>query len=98
MNRPEVRNALSKQMFIDLAKSLSKAIRSRDVRFIAITGAGDSFSAGLDIKQVGGFASKTEAKNFVYKMVRPFWTQLLNCEKPVLSVVDGPAYGAGAEI
>src|SRR5262249_25085422 len=50
------------------------------------------------IKQVHGFTSKTEAKNFVYKLVRPFWQQILNCEKPILAIVDGPAYGAGAEI
>src|SRR5213594_4579209 len=98
MNRPEVRNALSKQMFSDLAKSLGRAVRDSNVRFIAITGAGDSFSAGLDIKQVHGFESKTEAKNFVYSLVRPFWRQMLNSEKPILAVVDGPAYGAGAEI
>jgi len=98
MNRPEVRNALSKQMFSDLAKSLGKAIRDPNIRFIAITGAGDSFSAGLDIKQVHGFESKTEAKNFVYSLVRPFWRQMLNSEKPILAVVDGPAYGAGAEM
>ena len=98
MNRPEVRNALSKQMFKDLTESLSKATRDPNLRFIAITGAGNSFSAGLDVKQVGGFATKSEAKKFVIRIVRPFWKQLLGCEKPVLAMVDGPAFGAGAEI
>ncbi len=98
MNRPDVRNALSKQMFRDLAQSLAKASKDPNISFIAITGAGDSFSAGLDIKQVGGFASKAEARSFVYKIVKPFWQQLFDCEKPILSVVNGPAYGAGAEI
>src|SRR5437867_11227797 len=63
MNRPEVRNALSKQMFSDLAKSLGKAIRDPNIRFIAIKGEGYSFSAGLVIKQVHGFASTTVAKH-----------------------------------
>ncbi len=98
MNRPEVRNALSKQMFSDLAKSLAKASRDPKIHFIVITGSGNSFSAGLDIKQVHEFESKTEAKNFVYKLVGPFWNQMLNSEKPILAVVDGPAFGAGAEI
>ena len=98
MNRPEVRNALSKQMFSDLTKSIAKASRDPKIQFLAITGSGDSFSAGLDIKQVHEFASKTEAKNFVYKLVGPFWNQMLDIEKPILAVVDGPAYGAGAEI
>jgi len=30
--------------------------------------------------------------------VKPFWDQLFKCEKPIISLVDGPAYGAGAEI
>ncbi len=98
MNRPRVLNALSKEMFRDLTLALAKATRTKNIRFIAITGAGDSFSAGLDIKQVGGFASKAEARNFVYKIVKPFWNQLFDCDKPVISAVNGPAYGAGAEI
>lgn len=98
MNRPEAKNALSKKMFRDLTKSLSKAILNKAIRYVVITGARDSFSAGLDIKQVGSFASLLEAKDFVYKLVKPFWKMLLNCDKPVLAVVDGPAYGAGAEI
>src|SRR5262249_57675448 len=50
------------------------------------------------IKQVHGFTSKTEAKNFVYKLVRPFWQQILNCEKPILAIADGAGCGGGAEI
>jgi len=98
MNRPEVKNALSKQMFSELDESLRKAIQNRGIKFIAITGAGHSFSAGLDIKQVGSFETRIIAKNFVYQRVRPFWSRMLDCEKPIMSVVDGPAYGAGAEI
>ncbi len=98
MNRPRVLNALSKGMFRDLRNALARASKRRGIRFIAITGAGGAFSAGLDIKQVGGFESKAEAKAFVYELVKPFWDQLFSCDRPVLSVVDGPAYGAGAEI
>jgi enoyl-CoA hydratase/3-hydroxyacyl-CoA dehydrogenase len=98
MNRPEVRNALSKGMFRDLKKALATASRDEAIRFIAITGAGESFSAGLDIKEVGSFESKSDARAFVYGVVKPFWDQLLSCDKPILSIVDGPAYGAGAEI
>src|SRR6266851_8214512 len=98
MNRPQVLNALSKEMFRDLALALARARKSKKVRVVAITGAGQSFSAGLDIKQVGSFASQTEARNFVYNLVKPFWDRLFDCDKPILAVVNGSAYGAGAEI
>lgn len=98
MNRPQVLNALSKGMFRDLRKALGLAAKDDDARVVEITGAGKAFSAGLDIREVGGFKSRAEAKEFVYGIVKPFWDQLFKCEKPVISLVDGPAYGAGAEI
>src|SRR2546425_12778712 len=98
MNRPQVLNALSKGMFRDLRKALSIASKNGDARVVEITGAGKAFSAGLDIREVGGFKSRAEAKEFVYGLVKPFWDQLFKCKKPVISLVDGPAYGAGAEI
>jgi enoyl-CoA hydratase / 3-hydroxyacyl-CoA dehydrogenase len=98
MNRPEVLNALSKGMFRDLSKALELATRDSNVRVVELTGAGKAFSAGLDIREVGEFKSRAEAKEFVYGLVKPFWDQLFKCEKPVISLVDGPAYGAGAEI
>ena len=98
MNRPQVLNALSKGMFRDLRNALRLATENRDARVVEITGAGTAFSAGLDVREVGGFKSRAEAKEFVYGLVKPFWDQLFKCEKPVISLVDGPAYGAGAEI
>jgi enoyl-CoA hydratase/carnithine racemase len=98
MKRPEVLNALSKGMFRDLRKAFGLATQDDDARIVEITGAGKAFSAGLDIREVGRFKSRTEAKEFVYGLVKPFWDQLFKCEKPVIALVDGPAYGAGAEI
>lgn len=98
MNRPESLNALSKGMFRELEAKLRDASKDRAVSFIAIKGEGRAFSAGLDVKEVSGFASRQEAREFVYSLVKPFWKRFLECEKPILSMVDGPAYGAGAEI
>ena len=98
MNRPESLNALSKGMFRELETKLNDASKDRAVSFIAINGKGRAFSAGLDVKEVSGFTSRREAREFVYGLVKPFWKRFLECEKPILSMVDGPAYGAGAEI
>jgi len=98
MNRPEALNALSKGMFRELEANLRDASRDRAVSSIVIRGEGRAFSAGLDVKEVSGFASRREAHEFVYDLVKPFWKRFLESEKPILSMVDGPAYGAGAEI
>jgi enoyl-CoA hydratase / 3-hydroxyacyl-CoA dehydrogenase len=98
MNRPEALNALSKGMFRELEANLRNASKDRAVSTIVLKGEGRAFSAGLDVKEVSGFSSHREAREFVYGLVKPFWRRFLECEKPILSMVDGPAYGAGAEI
>ncbi len=98
MNRPHVLNALSETMFRGLTQGLEAAARSDVARSIVITGRGKAFSAGLDIKQVASFPSQSDAKAFVYGLVKPFWDTFLRCDKPLVSVVNGVAYGAGAEI
>ena len=98
MNRPEVLNALSRGMFKELHDSLRNASKDPSVYWVVIKGSGRAFSAGLDIKEVSGFASYSEARGFVYGLVKPYWEQHFKCDKPILSAVDGPAYGAGAEI
>lgn len=98
MNRPEVLNALSKGMFRNLERLIRSASTDPSVYFLVIKGSGRAFSAGLDIKEVGSLETKQQARKFVYDLVKPFWERLFECVKPVISVVDGPAYGAGAEI
>ena len=98
MNRPESLNALSKEMFRELEASLRDASKDRTVSSIILKGEGRAFSAGLDVKEVSGFASRREARNFVHGLVKPFWNRFLEAEKPIISMVQGPAYGAGAEI
>jgi enoyl-CoA hydratase/carnithine racemase len=98
MNRPNVLNALSKGMFKELKQALQAASRDPKVFMVGVRGSGRAFSAGLDVREVSGFTSRKEAREFVYDMVKPFWDSYLKCDKPILSVVDGPAYGAGAEI
>src|SRR5260370_40831122 len=98
MNRPEELNALSKGMFRELEANLRDASKDRTVSSIIIKGEGRAFSAGLDVKEVSGFLSRQEAREFVYDLVKPFWKRFLECEKPILSMVDVPDYVAGAEI
>lgn len=98
MNRPDVLNALSKGMFRNLERLIRSASTDPSVHFVVIKGSGRAFSAGLDVREVSSLGTKQQARNFVYDLVKPFWERMFECVKPVLSVVDGPAYGAGAEI
>jgi len=92
MNRPKALNALSKGMFLEFEGALRNASEDRTVSFIILKGEGRAFSAGLDVKEVSGFASRSEAREFVYDIVKPFWKRFFDCEKPIIAMVDGPAY------
>ena len=49
LNRPEARNALTPQMVRDLGSAIASC-RSKDIRSVLITGSGDAFCAGADVK------------------------------------------------
>jgi len=57
LNRPESRNAMTRPMLIDLERSLARLAADRSVRLVVLTGAGDAFCAGGDVK---GFAKSAE--------------------------------------
>ena len=56
LNRPEARNALTPEMVRDLGSAV-KSCRSKDIRSVLITGSGDAFCAGADVK---GFVEQLE--------------------------------------
>ena len=51
LNRPEKRNAMSPQLHRDMYDLLTDLRYDKDTRVIVITGAGESFCAGQDLKQ-----------------------------------------------
>src|SRR6185503_4808821 len=57
LNRPDVRNALSRAMNIELSELATELDQDPDVRAAVITGSGDkSFSAGADLKERRGLS------------------------------------------
>src|SRR5437879_12581640 len=51
LNRPEKKNAMTVAMYITLADLLNDAAKDDQIRVVLWHGAGDSFSAGNDIKE-----------------------------------------------
>ncbi len=58
---------------------------------------GGSFSAGDDIGEMLALRDPTEARRF-FDAVEAGLRSVLECEKPVIAVVEGPAVGGGAEL
>jgi len=90
MNRPDKKNALTVDMYDDMAKALKDAEKNPDVRVVLITGAGDSFSAGNDLQD---FLSRPpEGEN---SPVLQFLKAISSAKLPIVAAVNGTAVGVG---
>ena len=69
MNRPLARNALTPQMMTGLRESLPRLAADASVRVVVLTGAGNAFCAGGDVKRFAEASdSDPSAKTFDEKV------------------------------
>lgn len=99
-NRPEVMNAINKEVISQLDKKFTIANNNPDVKAIVLEGAGKAFIAGADIQY---FIQKIEHNKIddICEFTR-YGHSVLNkidtSDKPVIVKLDGLALGGGAEI
>jgi enoyl-CoA hydratase len=97
LNRPEVLNALSKDVLIELASIIKEINKDDDVRAVIITGAGDrAFSAGADIQFLNK-ATPIEIRELA-KAAVDVNSMIENLGKPVVAAINGYALGGGLEL
>jgi enoyl-CoA hydratase/carnithine racemase len=92
-NRPAKRNALTREMLIELGEVLTAAGSDDDVRVIVFTGEGDAFCAGAD---VGGLKRSSETPlEQRLKWDPRFTPRHCGIYKPSICAVNGVCAGAG---
>jgi enoyl-CoA hydratase len=69
--------------------------RDPDTRVALIRGEGKGFSAGGDLGLVEDMANDFEVRSRVWREARDLVYNVINCSKPVVSAMHGPAVGAG---
>ncbi len=100
-NRPEARNALTPAMLDRLGEELSAAELDNDVGCIVLTGAGDAFCAGGDVKVMarnnaaGGIPDPLLRMEKQRQSHRLTSLRLYQMGKPTLAALPGAAAGAG---
>src|SRR6187455_2746211 len=94
LNRPEARNAISPEVSQAMAGLLDSIETDDELRAVVLTGAGDVFSAGADLKVVAAGRGMDIARGkggFAGVVNRDF-------PKPIIAAVNGPALAGGFEI
>ncbi|MEX2112146.1 MAG: enoyl-CoA hydratase/isomerase family protein, partial [Pirellulales bacterium] len=99
LNRPQKRNALSRELLAGLHQAFDDLHRERAVRGVILTGAGAAFCAGMDL---GEMLATTEQDNpqaqwhadslLYYELIE----KMLRFPKPLVAAVNGPAVAGGA--
>ena len=89
-NRPNRKNALTLAMYTTLAEELSQAKEKSEVRAVVITGHGDAFTSGNDLKDF-----MQNPPQSLDTPVFAFLKEMLEFPKPILAAVNGAAIGIG---
>ncbi len=98
MRRPEKLNALNEEMWKGLTEAFRRAREDDDVRVAVITGEGRAFCAGDDIAVMGSWKNFRDGVEFFEKVAMPLIDELVNFDKPIISLVNGNAFGGGMEL
>ncbi|MFT3721094.1 enoyl-CoA hydratase/isomerase family protein [Pseudorhodoferax sp.] len=99
LNRPEVMNATNNRMHWELTQIWSIVNEDPAVKVVVVTGAGErAFSAGGDLSVVEEMANSQEATLRVMKEASDLVYNMLACDKPIVSAINGTAVGAGLTV
>lgn len=100
LNQPDTFNSLSKTLLTELRKFIVECNNDKTARCIAISGRGKAFCSGQDLKEAlslgGNPAENKIIKKIIYELYNPLVKEIFHSQKPVISLVNGPAVGAGA--
>jgi enoyl-CoA hydratase/carnithine racemase len=99
-NRPEVRNALTFEIYAQL-RDLLEALRYDDaVKVLVLTGEGKGFCSGGDVEEIIGQLLKRDVKEHLdfTRMTGAVVQNMRLLDKPIIAAINGIAAGAGSAI
>ncbi len=94
LNRPPV-NAFNRALRQEVTRVFDTLHDRTDVRAIVLTSAQKIFCAGADIKERAALADEPGEQVALNRLVREMFFSIMQCSKPVIAAVNGPAMGAG---
>jgi len=98
IDRPERMNATNERLHAELAGVWRDVADDEAVRVAVVTGAGRAFSAGGDLEMVQRMAGDYRRVAAMAGEAASLVTNMLDCEKPIVSAINGTAVGAGLAV
>jgi enoyl-CoA hydratase/carnithine racemase len=99
LNRPERRNAISRQLMAELSQAFDDLHLQRSARAVILTGSGSAFCAGMDLEEMRTTASSPDPHTQWHEDTAQYQAlleQMLLFPKPIVAAVNGPAVAGGA--
>ena len=95
IDRPEVRNALSNRVLVELGEALTRLRDDDAAGVVVFTGAGDrAFVAGADISELRDYIPQTALASDIQRL----FDRIEEFPKPTIAAVNGVALGGGCEL
>jgi enoyl-CoA hydratase/carnithine racemase len=98
LNRPDKRNALSRNLLAELDQAFGDLHQEKRVRSVVIAGAGPAFCAGMDLEEMHATAQLPDSHaqwGQDAQHYRDLVLAMLRFPKPILAAVNGPAIAGG---
>ena len=101
LNRPEKRNAINPGIVFEMVAAIDELEMNDDARVVVITGAGDAFSAGQDLKEyfreIDAGDPRTRER---LHMANAYWQwrRLMYYPKPTIAMVNGWCFGGAFQV
>ncbi|MGH2727312.1 MAG: enoyl-CoA hydratase/isomerase family protein, partial [Actinomycetota bacterium] len=88
-------NAVGPEMHRELAYVWNEVDQDPEVKVAVIRGAGKAFSAGGSFEEIRSMIDDWGVRTRVMREARDLVYNIVNCSKPIVSAIHGPAVGAG---
>lgn len=98
LNRPQKRNALTRELLAELLAALKDVAARSDIRCLVLEAAGPVFCAGMDLVEMQETAARSDAVQIWQadtQLYHDVLVTLFSLRMPTLAVVQGPAVAGG---
>lgn len=96
IDRPEKKNAMTFEMLSEFTRAVAEAGRDPEIAVLVVTGVPGAFCAGTDLSDLSSIPGEDRGLRGTAEETHKWWP-LVQCPKPTICAVDGPAVGMGAE-